>query len=183
MRQSARAAYGEITTIASVQNRYNVADRRFGDVLAECERAGIAFLPSVPLDAGDVDARSGRTGADRGERGVSRAQVALAWLYTPRRCSRRSRARPRRRTSRPTSRLPTWTRRERHGAARPRPPFAEDDQAQAAVARRPYRAEPWPKARMTFYGAACSCACSIEAAGWRSRFSSAGVPAAPRAGT
>lgn len=70
----------EVTTIASVQNRYNVADRRFGDVLAECERAGIAFLPSVPLDAGDVDARSGALERIAATRGVSRAQLALAWL-------------------------------------------------------------------------------------------------------
>jgi pyridoxine 4-dehydrogenase len=70
----------EITAIASVQNRYNVADRRYGDVLAECERSGIAFLPSVPLDAGDVDGRSGTLQRIAAKRGASRAQVALAWL-------------------------------------------------------------------------------------------------------
>jgi pyridoxine 4-dehydrogenase len=70
----------EITAIASVQNRYNVADRRFGDVLAECERSGIAFVASVPLDAGDVDARSGPLARIAEDRGVSASQVALAWL-------------------------------------------------------------------------------------------------------
>jgi pyridoxine 4-dehydrogenase len=70
----------EVTQVASVQNRYNVADRRFGDVLAECERAGIAFLPSVPLDAGDVEARSGPLERIAAKRDASRAQVALAWL-------------------------------------------------------------------------------------------------------
>jgi len=38
-------AVGEI---ASVQNRYSLGDRRSEDVLAFCERAGIAFLPCSP---------------------------------------------------------------------------------------------------------------------------------------
>jgi pyridoxine 4-dehydrogenase len=70
----------EAATIASVQNRYNVADRRFEDVLAECERSGIAFLPSVPLDAGDTDTRSGPLGRIAEARGATRTQIALAWL-------------------------------------------------------------------------------------------------------
>jgi pyridoxine 4-dehydrogenase len=69
-----------VAPIASVQNRYNVADRRFQGVLAECERLGIAFLPSVPLDAGDVEGRSGALEKIADARGVSRTQVALAWL-------------------------------------------------------------------------------------------------------
>jgi pyridoxine 4-dehydrogenase len=70
----------EVATIASVQNRYNVADRRFEDVLVECERSGIAFVPSVPLDAGDTDTRSGALGRIAEARGSTRAQIALAWL-------------------------------------------------------------------------------------------------------
>jgi pyridoxine 4-dehydrogenase len=70
----------EVTQVASVQNRYNVADRRFEDVLAESERSGIAFIPSVPLDAGDTDTRSGPLERIAEARGVTRAQVALAWL-------------------------------------------------------------------------------------------------------
>jgi pyridoxine 4-dehydrogenase len=70
----------EVTQVASVQNRYNVADRRFEAVLAESERSGIAFIPSVPLDAGDTDTRSGPLERIAEARGVTRAQVALAWL-------------------------------------------------------------------------------------------------------
>jgi pyridoxine 4-dehydrogenase len=70
----------EVTQVASVQNRYNVADRRFEDVLAESERSGIAFIPSVPLDAGDTDTRSGPLERIAEARGVTRVQVALAWL-------------------------------------------------------------------------------------------------------
>ncbi len=69
-----------ITPIASVQNRYNITDRRYEDVLAYCERRGIAFVPWLPIarvrtgDAADpITAVAGRLGA-------TRTQVALAWL-------------------------------------------------------------------------------------------------------
>lgn len=39
----------EITTIASVQNRYNVRDRTSEPVLDYCTRHGIAFLPWLPI--------------------------------------------------------------------------------------------------------------------------------------
>ena len=41
-----------IAPIVSVQNRYNISDRASEDVLRECERLGIAFLPWYPLAAG-----------------------------------------------------------------------------------------------------------------------------------
>ncbi|MGH3131897.1 MAG: aldo/keto reductase, partial [Gaiellaceae bacterium] len=41
-----------VATIVSVQNEYNVADRRSEDVLEACERDGIAFLPWSPLADG-----------------------------------------------------------------------------------------------------------------------------------
>jgi aryl-alcohol dehydrogenase-like predicted oxidoreductase len=72
-----------LVTVVSVQNRYNVADRSSEEVLAYCERHGIAFLPWFPLKAGrlaggDAAARSLREIA--GARGVPPAQLALAWL-------------------------------------------------------------------------------------------------------
>jgi pyridoxine 4-dehydrogenase len=39
----------EITTIASVQNRYNMNDRASEDVLDYCESRGIAFIPWRPV--------------------------------------------------------------------------------------------------------------------------------------
>jgi aryl-alcohol dehydrogenase-like predicted oxidoreductase len=66
-----------IVPIASVQNRYNVLDRASEDVLVECERTGVAFIPWLPVApparAGTLDAVARRLGA-------TRAQVALAWL-------------------------------------------------------------------------------------------------------
>ncbi|HSD41239.1 MAG TPA: aldo/keto reductase [Burkholderiales bacterium] len=68
-----------IATIVSVQNEYNFDDRSSDDVLAACARLGIAFIPWYPLGAGR-SLRSARLKRVAAQRGVSAAQVALAWL-------------------------------------------------------------------------------------------------------
>ena len=70
----------EIVPIVSVQNRYSLADRSSEDVLEECERQGIAFLPWYPLAAGDLAQPGGAVGRVASARGATPAQVALAWL-------------------------------------------------------------------------------------------------------
>jgi len=42
----------KMTSIVSVQNRYNFEDRRTDAVLAQCEKAAIPFIPWAPLDSG-----------------------------------------------------------------------------------------------------------------------------------
>jgi pyridoxine 4-dehydrogenase len=69
-----------VVPIASVQNRYSLADRRSEDVLEACERQGIAFLPWYPLAVGDLAMPGGALGRIAGGRGATPAQVALAWL-------------------------------------------------------------------------------------------------------
>jgi aryl-alcohol dehydrogenase-like predicted oxidoreductase len=69
---------GRITPIVSVQNRYNLVDRRSESVLAHCERHGIAFLPWLPI-APSVRSDSPVTEVAR-RLGATPAQVALAWL-------------------------------------------------------------------------------------------------------
>jgi aryl-alcohol dehydrogenase-like predicted oxidoreductase len=69
-----------VVPIASVQNRYSLTDRAAGDVLGECERLGIAFLPWYPLAAGDLALPGGAVGRIASARGATPAQVALAWL-------------------------------------------------------------------------------------------------------
>jgi len=69
-------AVGEIV---SVQNRYSLGDRQSEDVLAVCERDGIAFLPWFPLGAGAL-ARESELGAVGRAHDATAAQVALAWL-------------------------------------------------------------------------------------------------------
>lgn len=65
--------------VASVQNKYNVADRAWESVLDVCERQGIAFIPWYPLGAGDLRKNRAIKRVAR-ERGASPMQVALAWL-------------------------------------------------------------------------------------------------------
>jgi pyridoxine 4-dehydrogenase len=68
-----------IAPIISVQNEYNVTDRRSDAVLAERARLGIAFLPWFPLGAGQcLGARKVKRVAQRV--GATPAQTALAWL-------------------------------------------------------------------------------------------------------
>ena len=70
----------ELTTVVSVQNRYNLVDRTAEDVLEECEREGIAFLPWFPLSTGKLASGNGPL-AQVAERHRARpAQIALAWL-------------------------------------------------------------------------------------------------------
>jgi aryl-alcohol dehydrogenase-like predicted oxidoreductase len=69
-----------IAPIVSVQNRYNISDRSSEDVLSECEKLEIAFLPWHPLAAGG-SARGSRTVAKMAEQhSATPAQIALAWL-------------------------------------------------------------------------------------------------------
>ena len=73
-----------IVKVVSVQNRYNVGDRRSEDVLRACAADGIAFLPWAPLAGREREAaRSGSIealGRIARSRGVSEIQAALAWL-------------------------------------------------------------------------------------------------------
>jgi pyridoxine 4-dehydrogenase len=73
------AAARKIAPIVSVQNEYNYDDRSSDDVLAECVRLGIAFIPWYPLGAGR-SLRSAKLKRIAAARGVSPAQIALAWL-------------------------------------------------------------------------------------------------------
>ena len=65
-----------VVPVTAVQNHYNLAERRYDDVVDHCAREGIVFVPYFPLrDDG------GRPVAEIAERlGATPAQVALAWL-------------------------------------------------------------------------------------------------------
>jgi aryl-alcohol dehydrogenase-like predicted oxidoreductase len=66
--------------VATVQNQYNLIDRRHEAVLNYCESEGIGFVPFYPLANGDI-ARPG-TAIDDVARAhtATVAQIALAWL-------------------------------------------------------------------------------------------------------
>jgi pyridoxine 4-dehydrogenase len=65
--------------IVSVQNEYNIENRKDDDVLAACEKHGIAFIPWFPLGAGRA-LRSGAVKRIAARRKATPSQVALAWL-------------------------------------------------------------------------------------------------------
>jgi pyridoxine 4-dehydrogenase len=68
-------------TIASVQNMYNLANRRSEEVLNFCTEQGIAFIPWFPIAAGDLASPGGPLDAvARQHPGASTGQLALAWL-------------------------------------------------------------------------------------------------------
>ncbi|HEU5307725.1 MAG TPA: aldo/keto reductase [Acidimicrobiia bacterium] len=66
-----------ITPIVSVQNRYNVSDRRSESMLDLCEQQSIVFLPYSPVQ----DFEGNTAAADAAARhGVTVMQVVLAWM-------------------------------------------------------------------------------------------------------
>ena len=69
-----------ILPIATVQNLYNLTDRKSEEVLEYCGRENIGFIPWFPLVAGKLANPHGvlRGTADR--MGATPSQVALAWL-------------------------------------------------------------------------------------------------------
>jgi aryl-alcohol dehydrogenase-like predicted oxidoreductase len=66
--------------VVSVQNMYNVADRRWESVLDHCEANGIGFVPWFPVGAGRVARPGGPLDAVAADLDATPSQVALAWL-------------------------------------------------------------------------------------------------------
>jgi aryl-alcohol dehydrogenase-like predicted oxidoreductase len=70
----------QIAPVVSVQNRYNVADRRGEEVLEACQEAGLPFLPWFPLGTGKLADPEGPLDEVARAHSATAAQVALAWL-------------------------------------------------------------------------------------------------------
>jgi aryl-alcohol dehydrogenase-like predicted oxidoreductase len=66
--------------VATVQNRYNLADRADEKVLAHCEREKIGFIPWYPLAAGDLAKPGGTLETIAKAHKATPGQVALAWM-------------------------------------------------------------------------------------------------------
>jgi aryl-alcohol dehydrogenase-like predicted oxidoreductase len=69
-----------LTDVASVQNRYNVVDRRWDDVVDACTGQDIAFIPWSPLAIGRLAQPGGDIDGIASARGATPGQVALSWL-------------------------------------------------------------------------------------------------------
>lgn len=70
----------EIVPVATVQNLYNVSERRSEDVLSYCEEQGIGFIPWFPVASGDLAKKGGPLDTLASEAGITVAQLSLAWL-------------------------------------------------------------------------------------------------------
>ena len=69
-----------VVPIATVQNLYNVADRKSEAVLDHCEANGIGFIPWFPLAAGELSQPGGVLAKAAANHGTNTGAVALAWL-------------------------------------------------------------------------------------------------------
>jgi len=73
-------AAAEVFDVVTVQNLYNLTDRKHEDVLEYCEANGIGFIPWFPLAAGKLAEPGGPVAEIAQAKGATAGQVALAWL-------------------------------------------------------------------------------------------------------
>ena len=69
-----------VVEVVSVQNRYNLEDRRSDDLLDACEAANIGFIPWFPLGAGDLAKPGSLLDGIAKRHKAAPGQIALAWV-------------------------------------------------------------------------------------------------------
>jgi pyridoxine 4-dehydrogenase len=69
----------KVVPIVSVQNRYNITDRKWDHEVDYCQREGMAFIPWFPLSAGTLTEGAGLDRVAQ-RHGATTYQIALAWL-------------------------------------------------------------------------------------------------------
>jgi pyridoxine 4-dehydrogenase len=70
----------KVFPVATVQNRYNLADRADEAVLDYCAANGIGFIPWYPLAAGTLAKPGGAADTIAQAHGATASQIALAWI-------------------------------------------------------------------------------------------------------
>lgn len=70
----------KVVEVVSVQNQYNLSDRKSEGVLEYCEKEGIAFIPWFPVAAGKLTQPGGKMDELAKRHGATVAQLSLAWL-------------------------------------------------------------------------------------------------------
>lgn len=70
----------KVVNIVSVQNLYNIGDRKHEDVLNYCEQHHIAFIPWFPVAAGKLARPGGPLDEISKRHGATVSQLSLAWL-------------------------------------------------------------------------------------------------------
>jgi pyridoxine 4-dehydrogenase len=69
-----------IVPIVTVQNKYNLVDRGYDDMIEHCERIGVGFIPWFPLATGKLAAPGGPLARAAERLNATPSQVAIAWL-------------------------------------------------------------------------------------------------------
>jgi pyridoxine 4-dehydrogenase len=70
----------KIVTVVSVQNKYNITDRAYEDVVDYCDKNKIVFIPWFPLAAGGLTKPGGVLDKIAQAHNATTSQVAIAWL-------------------------------------------------------------------------------------------------------
>ncbi len=70
----------KVFRVATVQNLYNLANRKSEDVLDYCDSQGIGFIPWFPLASGDLAKPGSQLSSIAGKYNATPSQIALAWL-------------------------------------------------------------------------------------------------------
>jgi aryl-alcohol dehydrogenase-like predicted oxidoreductase len=70
----------KVVEIVSVQNQYNIGDRKHDDVVDYCTKHNIAFIPWFPVAAGKLAQPGGPLDSAAKKHGVTVGQLSLAWL-------------------------------------------------------------------------------------------------------
>ena len=70
----------KVLPIVSVQNKYNLTERKHEAVLEYCERGGDWVHPVVPGGGGEAGGAGRQAGSVAKARGVTVSQLSLAWL-------------------------------------------------------------------------------------------------------
>ncbi len=70
----------QVFSVATVQNLYNATNRQSEEVLDYCEAQSIGFIPWFPVAAGDLARSGGPLHQLATDRGITVAQLSLAWL-------------------------------------------------------------------------------------------------------
>jgi pyridoxine 4-dehydrogenase len=66
--------------VATVQNEYNLANRKSEATLDYCAKSGVGFIPWFPLNAGELAREGSALDEIARRRKASPGQIALAWL-------------------------------------------------------------------------------------------------------
>ncbi len=70
----------KVTEIVSVQNEYNIGNRKSEAVLEYCDKNNIAFIPWFPVASGKLAQPGGKLDETAKKHGATVSQLSLAWL-------------------------------------------------------------------------------------------------------